>query len=365
MVAHFRFGIISDLHIALPETIENNPLRFHLVEVSIPALEKALTHLTSLNLDFLLLPGDLTQDGEIVNHHWLAKRLNTLPFPVYVIPGNHDVPYLNATESAIAFADFPQYYQQHGYQNRQQLYYTQEILPQVQLIALNSNNFNPEGEQRGFVDETQLSWLKDILEKHQHKLILVTIHHNIIEHFPDQTTHPLGQRYMLNNANILLELFKKYQIKFIFTGHLHVQDISRWHNIYEICTGSLVSYPHPYRVVEIAHNDLKTTINIESFKIESLPGWSNLATTSREWMGDRSIYFMLKLLTLPPLNLSPTEAQKYALQLRYFWSDVAAGDAIIDFPQFPPQINKYFQSFSAVDERGKPALIDNTTTIIL
>jgi predicted phosphodiesterase len=365
MVAHFRFGIISDLHIALPETIENNPWRFHLVEVSIPALEKALTHLISLDLDFLLLPGDLTQDGEIINHKWLAKRLDSLPFPVYVIPGNHDVPSINATEKAIAFTDFPQYYQQHGYQNQQQLYYTREIFPEVQLIALNSNNFNAEGQQLGYVEKTQLSWLEKTLEKHQHKLVLVTIHHNLIEHFPDQKTHPLGQRYMLDNANILLELFKKYQVKFIFTGHLHVQDISRWHHIYEICTGSLVSYPHPYRVVEIEHDSQQTKINIESFKIESVPGWSNLATTSREWMGDRSVYFMLKLLTLPPLNLSPQEAEKYAPQLRYFWSDVAAGDAIIDFPQFPPQIGKYFQSFSAVDERGKPALIDNTTTIIL
>ena len=81
MFTNFRFGIISDLHIALPETIADNPSRFHLVEVSIPALEKALEHLQTQNLDFLLLPGDLTQDGEKVNHQWLACLLYTSPSP--------------------------------------------------------------------------------------------------------------------------------------------------------------------------------------------------------------------------------------------------------------------------------------------
>lgn len=363
MTSNFRFGIISDLHIALPETIEDNPHRFHLVEVSIPALEAALAHLISLDLDFLLLPGDLTQDGEIINHQWLANRLAKLPFPTYVIPGNHDVPNLNATETTIALKDFPSYYHKYGYQNKQQLYYSAEILPGVQLIALNSNNFNAEGKQIGYLDKTQLGWLKETLETLKDKLVLVTIHHNIIEHFPKQKEHPFGQRYMLDNADTLLEILQKHEVKLIFTGHLHVQDIASSPNIYEICTGSLVSYPHPYRVVEVSNSDRDIQIKIESFKVNSVTGWQNLGETSREWMGDRSEFFMLKLLTLPPLNLSPKEAQQYATQLRYFWSDFAAGDAILDFPQLPENLRKYFQSFSAVDEKGKPALIDNNTTI--
>ena len=364
-MTNFRFGIISDLHIALPETIEDNPHRFHLVEVSIPALEAALAHLVTLDLDFLLLPGDLTQDGEIVNHQWLANRLAKLPFPTYVIPGNHDVPDLNGTEKTIALKDFPDYYGEFGYQNKQQLYYSQEILPGVQLIALNSNNFNAEGKQIGYLDETQLCWLEKVLESLENKLVLVTIHHNIIEHFPKQKEHPFGKRYMLDNADTLLKILQKHEVKIIFTGHLHVQDIARSQNIYEICTGSLVSYPHPYRIVEVSNSDRELQIKVESFKIDSVPQWQNLGVTSREWIGDRSELFMLKLLTLPPLSLSPQLARKYATQLRYFWSDFAAGDAILDFPQLPEYLRKYFQSFSAVDEKGKLALIDNNTTISL
>ena len=76
MNLNFRFAIVSDLHIALPHTIWNHPSRFHLVEVSIPAFESALEHLKQLDLDFLLLPGDLTQHGEPENHIWLQNRLS-------------------------------------------------------------------------------------------------------------------------------------------------------------------------------------------------------------------------------------------------------------------------------------------------
>ncbi|WP_225913889.1 metallophosphoesterase [Leptolyngbya ohadii] len=75
-----------------------------LQRVSIPAIEQALDHLTQLDLDFLLLPGDLTQHGEPENHAWLADRLSCLPFPAYVIPGNpHTPPPLKKLYSHQAF----------------------------------------------------------------------------------------------------------------------------------------------------------------------------------------------------------------------------------------------------------------------
>jgi len=63
----FKFAIASDLHIALPHTVWHHPSRFHLVEYSISAFEEVLSQLANLDLDFLLLPGDLTQHGEPEN----------------------------------------------------------------------------------------------------------------------------------------------------------------------------------------------------------------------------------------------------------------------------------------------------------
>lgn len=362
---NFRFAIISDPHIAVPHTIANHANRFHLVEVSIPALEKVLHHLEQSHLDFLLLPGDLTQDGEPENHHWLQQRLKRLPFPVYVVPGNHDVPTLNATNNTIGFCEFPQYYRHCGY-DKNAPYYTREILPGVQIIGLNSNQFNQDGKQLGCLDDEQLTWLENLLPQIRDKLLLVMIHHNVIEHLPGQASHELGQRYMLANAALLLKLLESAKNKLIFTGHLHVQDIACHQGIYEITTGSLVSYPHPYRIIEVQqklHHSL--TFNIRSHRVESVSGWENLSEISRQWLGDRSFPFMVKLLTASPLRISVAEAEKLAPALRDFWSDIAAGDSIFDFPHFPTPVRRYFQQFSAVDHDGQPALIDNCATLYL
>ncbi|MDE5088367.1 MAG: metallophosphoesterase, partial [Trichodesmium sp. St16_bin2-tuft] len=45
--------------------------------------------------------------------------------------------------------------------------------------------------------------------------------------------------------------------------------------------------------------------------------------------------------------------------LRYFWADIASGDAVLDFPNFPPDVRRYFKSFNATNS------IDNNATLLL
>lgn len=368
MSLKFRFAIISDPHIALPHTIWDHPSRFHLVEVSIPALEVVLDELAQLDLDFLLLPGDLTQHGEPENHSWLADRLTQLPYPAYVVPGNHDVPQQFATEQSIGLSCFPAYYQKCGYVDPKQPYYSCEVLPGVRLIGLNSNGFDAAGKQIGVgqIDAAQMTWLKNTLSQVREELVLVMVHHNVIEHLPSQSKNPMGRRYMLENGAELLNLLNSAGVQLLFTGHLHVQDVAQIQGIYEITTGSLVSYPHPYRILEFQQDDQGNRhLRIESERVRTVPGWSNLLQSSKEWMGDRSFPFMLKLLTQPPFNLPATQAEKLAPKLRYFWADIANGDAQFHFPDFPPEVNRSFKSFGACDRDGNPALIDNCTTLTL
>lgn len=367
MSLNFRFAVVSDLHIALPHTISDHPSRFHLVEVSIPALEIVLENLEKLDLDFLLLPGDLTQDGEPDNHAWLAKRLLKLPFPVFVVPGNHDVLSLVSTGQNIGAKDFPYYYQQFGYKNPKQLYYTCEILPGVRLIGLNSNQFDDQGKQIGCLDEQQLAWLRQVLaDIDDNELVLVMVHHNVVEHLPEQSQHQLGRRYMLKNAPLLLEILRDSGVNLVFTGHLHVQDIACDRNVFDITTGSLVSYPHPYRILDFrTDKEGRKSLQIDSPRVESVPNYPMLSQKSREWMGDRSVPFMLKLLTDAPLNLPIAEAEKLVPNLRYFWADIANGDALFDFSEFPPAVKRYFESFGAIATDGTPKLIDNSTILFI
>jgi 3',5'-cyclic AMP phosphodiesterase CpdA len=366
MNLNFRFAIASDLHIALPETIWDHPSRFHLVEVSIPALEVVLEDLTKSQIDFLLIPGDLTQHGEPSNHTWLANRLSQLPFPVYVIPGNHDVPTLLANEQSIGFHDFPSYYQKFGYHSLTELYYTCEVLPKVHLISLNSNYFNEQGQQLGRIDPQQLLWLEATLESLNAELIIVMLHHNLLEHLPGQSHHSLGKRYMLENAPEVINLLHQSGVKLVFTGHLHVQDVAYQNGLYDITTGSLVSYPHPYRILEVQTDGQGITwLEMISKRVETLSEFPNLSQMSREWIGDRSLPFTLKLLTETAVPLSDRNADKIALELKYFWADVAQGDGDFQFDNLPPKIRAYFEKFGAIAPNGELAFIDNHSTFLL
>jgi 3',5'-cyclic AMP phosphodiesterase CpdA len=368
MSLNFRFAVISDLHIGLPSTIRDYPQRFHLVEVSIPALEVVLERLEQLDLDFLLLPGDLTQHGEPENHAWLVDRLTQLPYPVYVVPGNHDIPEQQKTAASIGVADFPVYYQKFGYDTPHQPYYSHKILPGVRLIGLNSNAYDPQGNQlgMGYLDSDQLVWLQEKLAESAGEVVLVMVHHNVLEHLPGQSQHLLGRRYMLENAAELLNLLRSTGVQLIFTGHLHVQDVAQQQGIYEITTGSLVSYPHPYRILQFRQDEQgNQQLQVESGRVNHVPDWEDLLHLSREWMGDRSFPFMVKLLTCPPLSLPLSEAEAIAPQLRHFWADISNGDAQFDFSHFPPSVRQHLEQFGAIDQQGNPALVDNFATLML
>ena len=171
---------------------------------------------------------------------------------------------------------------------------------------------------------------------------------------------------MLDNAPVLFDILQQFGVKLIFTGHLHIQDITQQRGIYEITTGSLVSYPHPYRILELTTNSQgETELKIESHRVKEVFGWENLPQQSRKLMGDRSFPFMMRLLTEPPLSLDIPEAEKFAPLLKDFWANIAAGDALFDFPHFPLEINRHFQQFGAINPDGTPNLIDNHTKIPL
>lgn len=368
MVSPFRFAIISDPHVTLPHTNRAYPSQFHLVEASIPALEQILETLAAEPLDFLLIPGDLTQHGERDNHHWLVQRLGQLPFPVYVVPGNHDVITAAGCDRTVSLAEFTDLYRPFGYGQTDQPYYHQTLVPGVHLIGLNSIAFDDQGQQRptGYIDAAQLQWLATTLDTLRGEWVIAMVHHNVLEHIPGQSTHPMGQRYIIQNRQALIDCLKAGQVRLVLTGHLHVQDVTESDDLWAVTTGSLVSYPHPYRRVSVAPAASGALhVQITTERVHSLPGWPTLQATSRQLMADRSGQFMGRFLSCPPLNLPPRQAATLAPVISEFWASIAAGDGVIDYPQLPEAVGQYLKRFGAMDGQGNYRAIDNQATLTL
>ncbi|HIE16840.1 MAG TPA: hypothetical protein EYP71_01430 [Dehalococcoidia bacterium] len=281
-----RFVVFSDPHIYDPalgtegEAFENYIADDRkLLRESVEIMEAAVAAITNEEAGFVLVPGDLTKDGEKASHELCASYLRQLEAsgkPVYVVPGNHDIKnghsfrYIgDRTERVpnVTPEEFAQIYREFGYdealhRDPTSLSYVAELQPGLWLLALDSCLYreNMEGEEPvtdgRFCPET-LQWIEDMLEKaaREKKAVIAMLHHGIVEHYRGQEKN-YGE-YVVDDFPAVSRLLAVYNVRLVFTGHYHAQDITlvRWAEdnkfLFDIETGSLVTYPCPYRIVSV------------------------------------------------------------------------------------------------------------------
>lgn len=218
----------------------------------------------------------MTFNGEKDSHLELIKLLSQVDSStkVLVIPGNHDICNIEAKSYAnsktervdsVTIEEFKKLYQDFGYQgalsyDKDSLSYIYEIDEKNWSLLLDTTlcRYNYENQMNivsGFLEESTLNWIEDNLKVAKENNIKVTSfsHHNLIKH------HSMFDKmYTLSNADILLDLFSKYQVKLNFSGHLHIQNIKskkiNKFQIYDIASQSLLDYGNRYGKLDIYEN---------------------------------------------------------------------------------------------------------------
>ena len=135
-----KIAVVSDIHYMSASLLKNHAntgAAFQayldqdpkLIEFSDPIFRQCIQQVLADKPDILLIPGDLTKDGEKVSHQDLVKLLKQFDnahIKVFVVPGNHDV---NNPESAqydgdnaspaptITASEFASFYSGYGYSN--------------------------------------------------------------------------------------------------------------------------------------------------------------------------------------------------------------------------------------------------------
>lgn len=90
--------------------------------------------------------------------------------------------------------------------------------------------------------------------KAQGKQLVGMVHHGVVEHFDYESVY--AAPYMLDNFAELQRLLMNAGVNVMFSGHFHASDISRvddrlGNHLFDVETGSIVTYPCPYRIMEL------------------------------------------------------------------------------------------------------------------
>ncbi len=292
-------------------------------EITDAALANITAKALAGEIDFVLLPGDLTRNAEYSAHEELVAKLKTFEqltgVPVYVINGNHDInnsraayydgenfvsakknPEMRDTldttpeEFEALYKDFG-YSSEGGYYSRYKsaaenseasLSYATDLPNNYRLIAIDSQLYSAditdkginEQETAGIVTKAHLAWVVKECEKAKAdgKTIIGMIHTNSIPHF--ETENDLFDNFVLRDWEKFADAVADAGMHYTVSGHVHMQDVATYVNdngetLTDVVTTSLLSYPNMYRSVSMsAASNGNITLSYKSHDVdETIP----------------------------------------------------------------------------------------------
>ena len=266
---HYQSPLMTDFGEAFQNFVRNDDGK--VVEYVDSITDAFLAETAEKQPDALILSGDLTQNGEKVNHEELAKKLRLLEsqgVPVVVIPGNHDINHPSAasfegTEKKkadnINAEEFYSIYREFGYdeamdRDENSLSYIYQADERYWLMMLDSCQYDPENKIGGRIRKETLLWMEKWLERAREEQVMVipVAHHNLLK---ESTLYP--EDCTLENAVQVIDLLEQYGLPVYISGHLHLQRVKKHGNggpsqaeesygIYEIVSDSMVIPPCQY-----------------------------------------------------------------------------------------------------------------------
>lgn len=265
---HYMSASLTDYGQAFTELVDNGDGK---VVRYMPQIWQAFAEeVIAARPDVLVLSGDLTLNGEKINHQEFAEHLAAIEaagIPVLVIPGNHDINNPYATQyygdyqtfiDTITPEEFREIYGSYGYDEAishapDSLSYLYALNETTWMLMLDSCLYDPYNEIDGEIQDGTMEWIEQCLkEAYAQGITVVPVaHHNLQE-----LSRVYVEECVILNHEELLEMLERYLTPVFISGHLHVQRIQKHtfgpgtpENIYgitEIVSNSLIIPPCQY-----------------------------------------------------------------------------------------------------------------------
>jgi predicted phosphodiesterase len=226
----------------------------------------------------IIVTGDVTFNGERVSAEKFAEIFKPLEeTQLLVLPGNHDIYDGWARE----FRGKKQYYAgqisprmwrnifKTSYKNAvsvddKSLAYSVQLNPNYLLILADSNDYGKEESTTapataGFLGREQRRWIKAQLQyaSENNLQVIFCMHHNLYAHNP-----AVNKGYVVDDYRELRKLLAQYNVKLVFSGHIHAQNIMLPQDpcpATEVVTASFCSNDQGYGVVKVSPKEVSYT----------------------------------------------------------------------------------------------------------
>lgn len=256
-------------------------------------IDSAFKKIAQSDTDYVLIAGDVSNDGEMVSHIEFREKLRELQKhkKVYLITATHD---WCCDENPRRFADnyvyndvevMPSYqlydfYHDFGPSDAIAEYrthlgtvsYVVQLNDKVRLLALNDDQ---NGRGRAGFKEPHFEWIDQQLKKAKEDgcMMIGMEHHLLIPHINPIIT---GGGTCVGDREEVASRLADNGLKYMFVGHSHIQHTDDFvtasgNKITEVNIGSLVGYPAPIVNVTV-NNDMTLTYDVDRLESFTLNG---------------------------------------------------------------------------------------------
>ena len=295
--------VATDLHVMSPDLIINKGSAWDdyissshkLEDYSVGLFQNMIDTVLSQMPDIVMIPGDISKDGEKLSHEYVTRELSRLTdagIKVYVVPGNHDIgnienaQYFDGSKrykaENITSEEFAEMYASFGYEgsvrDENSLSYVAEPFEGLVIIGIDSHSRK--------IGKKTLNWIceQSMKAREEDKQVIAMMHHPIMEHFNGQVD--MKSDAIIKDDENIRSRFMDAGIHSVFTGHFHTTDVAMAYNenhtdsIYDITTGSKISYPMHHRWVTLSEDLSRMDIN--TFVTEAIDGHPEVIDVAKE-----------------------------------------------------------------------------------
>ncbi|MBR5498354.1 MAG: metallophosphoesterase [Clostridia bacterium] len=246
--------------------------------------------------DIVIIPGDLTKNGEKESHKGFIKELYKLKEngkKIFVITAGHDYndsAYVLKGDGRVPvegtdFDDLCEMYRDFGYGDAISIdeithSYMAQITEGVRMLAICCDS---KGQPKGAMDERHMSWAKDQIDraKKDNCSVFAICHYPVI---PSVPVFDLVGDAKIKDWKKVASFLADNGVELILTGHMHIQSINEFYSekgnrLIDVCTSCLVGSPAKYRKITI---DEKSLLKVETIDVEDF-GWDLNGLTAQEY----------------------------------------------------------------------------------